>query len=94
MMTDEQKQKAASVLLRSLTKTDRKCISSISTIHEMCRENYAVGIWSGVIDRHALEIARQTQGEVVINRMRQREELAAYVYETEQLKEREDAAKQ
>lgn len=94
MLTDDQKQKAASVLLRSLTGKDRECITSISTIHEMCRENYAVGIWSGVIDRHALEVARQTQGEVVINRMRQREELAAYIYKSEQLRERQDAAKQ
>jgi hypothetical protein len=76
MKTQSQIEKAAEIVLRSLTKMDRECIKSIDSIHEMAKEHYAINIWCGVVDRHAMRIAKETEGEVVVNRLRDREQVA------------------
>ena len=76
MKTEDQIQKAASIVIRSLTKMDRECIKSIDSVHEIARDHYAINIWCGVVDRHAKRIANETDGEVVVNRLRDREQVA------------------
>jgi hypothetical protein len=39
MKTEDQIQKAASIVIRSLTKMDRECIKSIDSVHEIARED-------------------------------------------------------
>lgn len=77
--SSKQNAMAAKIVFGALTKQDRNLIDSIKKMRHLPSHNYAVSIWSGVIDRHSGLIARETEGEVVIRTARQRECLAEFI---------------
>lgn len=81
MKSLEQHELASKVIVGSLSKMDKQCLSSIGSIHPDARVNYAINIWTGVVNRHEGLIAEKTEGEVVIKTARQRHLLAIYMFD-------------
>lgn len=68
--------KAYRIIIDCLSESDKKLLAQIDSQHEIAKRNFAISIWTGIIDRHSARIAKMTEGEVVIRGPQQRESLA------------------